>query len=55
MVDGLRIVKARTSHNVYYKNIRDLKSANVDLSQRYKLTLENDIIDFNPFEWKEVV
>ncbi len=55
MIDGDTNVKKRTSKTVYYKNIKDLKSANIDLSQKYKLTVENEIIDFNPFEWKEVV
>jgi len=55
MVDGMREVKNRTSKTVYYKNIKDLKFANIDLSQKYKLTVENKIIDFNPFCWEEVV
>jgi len=55
MLDGMREVKARTSKTVYYKNIKDLKLANIDLSQKYKLTVENKIIDFNPFVWEEVV
>ena len=55
MVDGLREVRNRSSKTVYYKNIKDLRNANIDLSQKYKLTLESKIIEFNPFEWKEVV
>lgn len=56
MVDGISEVKKRTSKTSFYRNIKELKDANIDLSQKYKLTLENDnIIDFNPFEWKEVV
>lgn len=55
MVDGIREVKSRTSKSIYYRNIKDLKLANIDLSQKYKLTLENKVIDFNPFQWKEVV
>ncbi len=54
MLDGLREVKNNTSKSTYYRNIKLLKSANIDLSQKYKLTVERDIIDFNPFEWKEV-
>ena len=54
MVDGLKNVKDRTSKTTYYRNIKLLKELNIDFSQRYKLTLENDSIDFNPFEWKEV-
>lgn len=55
MIDGVSNVKKRTSKTAFYNNIRDLKSANIDLSQKYKLTIENNIIEFNPFEWKEVV
>lgn len=55
MVDGIKNVKSRTPDRTYYRNIKLLKELNVDLSQKYNLTVENDIIDFNPFEWKEVV
>lgn len=54
MLDGIREVKKNTSKTAYYRNIKLLKEANIDLSQKYKLTIERDIIDFNPFEWKEV-
>lgn len=54
MLDGLREVKKNTTKATYYRNIKLLKSVNIDLSQKYKLTIERDIIDFNPFEWKEV-
>lgn len=55
MLDGLSEVRKNTSKASYYRKIKDLISVNVDISQKYKLNLENDIIDFNPFEWKEVV
>lgn len=55
MLDGIKNVKARTPKTTYYTNIKLLKELNIDLSQRYKLTLDNTIVDFNPFEWKEVV
>ena len=54
VVDGLKNVKSRTPARTYYRNIKLLKELNIDLSQKYKLTLENEIIYFNPFEWKEV-
>jgi len=54
MLDGLREVKKNTPKTTYYRNLKLLKSVNIDLSQKYKLTIERDIIDFNPFEWKEV-
>ena len=55
MLDGIREVKKSISNRTYYRYIKDLKSINVDLSQKYKLTIDNDIVDFNPFEWKEVI
>lgn len=55
MLDGISNTKKRTSKTSYYNYIRDLKSVNIDLSQKYKLTLENKIIDFNPFDYKEVI
>lgn len=54
IVDGDTEVKKRTSKSSYCRNIKFLKDANIDFSQKYKLTVENDIIEFNPFEWKEV-
>lgn len=55
ILDGIREVKKNTSKPTFYRNIKLLKDVNIDLSQKYKLTIERDIIDFNPFEWKEVV
>ncbi len=55
MVDGLRQVKSRTTKSTYYRNIAELKKANIDFSQTYKVDLQKQIIEFNPFEYKEVV
>ena len=55
MLDGYTEVKKNTSKTAFYRKIKDLTSVNIDISQKYKLNLENDIVDFNPFEWKEVV
>lgn len=55
MVDGLRNVKSRTSKSTYYRNIADLKKAKIDFSQTYKIDLQKQIIEFNPFQYKEVV
>ncbi len=55
IIDGIDIVKSRTSNNVYYTNIRDLKKASIDFSQKLNIDFDDNIIDFNPFEWKEVV
>ena len=55
IIDGLDIVKARTSKNVYYTNIRNLKNAGIDFSQKINIDFEDSIIDFNPFFYEEVV
>lgn len=55
ILDGVEQVKKSTSKATFCRKIKELKNANIDLSQRYELNLENDIIDFNPFECKEVV
>jgi len=50
LVEGLRNVKNKNSKTWYYRNIKDLKDAGVDLSQSYKINIEeSEIIDFNPF------
>ncbi len=55
MVDGLREVRKRTKKTTYYRNIDELKKANIDFSQTYKIDLEKEIVQFNPFDYKEVV
>lgn len=55
MVDGLRNVKKRTKKSTYYRNIAELKKAKIDFSQTYKIDLQEQIIEFNPFLYKEVV
>lgn len=53
VVDGLREVKNRTSKSTYYRNIKELKNANIDFSQKYNIS--NNIVNFNPFTEKEVL
>lgn len=53
--DGISTIKNRVSESTYYRNISDLKKCNIDLSQKYEIQEYNNIIDFNPFEYKEVV
>lgn len=55
VIDGLDIVKKRSSKNVYYTNIRELKKASIDFSQKLDIDFNDNTIDFNPFEWKEVI
>ena len=54
MLDGLREVKKSTTKSTYYRNVQELKSAKIDFSQKYTV-LENKIIQFNPFEFEEVI
>lgn len=54
VLDGINLVKSRTSHNVFYTNIRDLKKVGVDFSQMLDINYDT-IVDFNPFECKEVM
>ena len=55
MVDGLRNVKARTKKSTYYRNIKELKNANIDFSQNMDLDFNEIVFKFNPFEYEEVV
>lgn len=55
MVDGLKEVRKRTKKSTYYRNLNELKKANIDFSQTYKIDLKKEIIEFNPFQYKEVV
>lgn len=54
-VDGLREVKKRTPKSTFYRNLRELKKANIDFSQTYKIDLKKEMVEFNPFEYQEVV
>lgn len=54
-LNGLNDVKLYMDDSTYYRNISDLKLARVDFSQSYKIEEDNSIINFNPFEWEEVV
>ena len=53
--EGLQEIKKITGKSMYYKNISDLKHANIDFSQ----TMDNDYnirdIDFNPFTHQEIL
>lgn len=55
ILDGIAEVKKNVPKVTFYRHIKDLKACNIDLSQKYTLTAVNDTIDFNPFEWKEVI
>ena len=54
--DGLDNVKKRVCKSVYYDRLKCLKELNIDISQKYDLVeYDNNIIDFNPFTFEEVV
>lgn len=54
-VDGLENVKKRTTKTTYYKYIKCLKNANIDFSQQFSIDFEEKFIDFNPFDYLEVI
>lgn len=54
MFDGLREVRKRISKSSYYDNLKALKDAHVDVSQKYDVQDYDNIVEFNPFEWREV-
>lgn len=53
--DGIDTIKNRVSESTFYRNLHDLKECNIDLSQKYEIQDYSNIIDFNPFEWEEVI
>ena len=55
VMDGYRVVKKRTAKSVFYRNVKSLKDVNIDINQKYKLDLERQIVDFDPFNFKEIV
>ena len=54
MADGEYEVKQRFNRATYYRYIKLLKQAGIDLSQKYTLELADDYVYFNPFEAQEV-
>lgn len=53
--DGLQNTKNKVSKSVYYRNIKVLRNLNINLSQRIDIDMVDNRIEFNPFEYKEVV
>lgn len=54
LVEGLQEIKRRTDKSTYYKNISDLKKANIDFSQKFEVNMIDNRISFNPFESEEI-
>lgn len=55
VLDGEKQIKASYSKATYYRNVKRLKDAGVDFSQRYTLQAVDDTVDFNPFTAQEVM
>lgn len=55
MADGDISIRERFSSTTYYRNIKLLKQAGIDLSQKYTLELADNYVAFNPFEAQEVL
>ena len=55
MADGENEVKKRFAKVTYYRYMKLLKEAGIDLSQKYTLELSDNYVYFNPFEAQEVL
>lgn len=54
LVEGIQEIKRRTNKSTYYKNISDLKKANIDVTQKFDVNMIDNRIEFNPFESREI-
>lgn len=54
LIQGIQEIKQTTKKSMFYKNIADLKKANVDFSQKLDIDMTDNRIQFNPFEWIEI-
>lgn len=55
LVQGLQTIKGNTNKSTFYQNIGDLKRAGVDFSQKINIDTSDCIVNFNPFEYPEVL
>jgi len=55
LLEGLQEIKKTTNKSMYYKNIADLKKANIDFAQKLELDTSDNIVYFNPFECEEIL
>ena len=53
--DGINNTKEKCSKSSYYRNLKHLKDLNIDISQKIDIDMIDNTIEFNPFEYKEVV
>ncbi len=54
LVEGLDFIKNNMSSSSFYRNLAELKKLNIDFSQTYNVEFSNTVINFNPFNYKEV-
>ena len=55
MNDGIEKVKNRMSKTTFYRQKNQLLEAGIDFSQTFEINFDNAIIDFNPFDFLEVI
>lgn len=55
LVEGTKEIKRRTNKSTFYKNISDLKKANIDISQKFEVNMIDNRVEFNPFESEEIL
>jgi len=55
LVEGIQEIRKRTNKSSYYKNISDLKKANIDFTQKFDVNMIDNRVDFNPFESEEIL
>lgn len=53
--EGLQSAKNKYTKPTYYRNLKALKELNIDLTQKVDLDLVDNRIDFNPFNYEEVI
>lgn len=55
LVEGIQEIKRRTNKSTYYKNISDLRKANIDITQKFDVNMLDNRVEFNPFDSKEII
>lgn len=54
IVKGIDKVKQQTTKSTYYRKVKKLKDAHIDISQKLEINFDDYIINFNPFDYLEV-
>lgn len=53
--DGVDVVKKKLSKSTFYRQIGYLKQVNIDVSQKFNISDSDNIVNFNPFCYEEVI